>query len=167
MKGYKTLFVNILTAAVAVLGYVPPDQAEWALPTLAVVNILLRLVTDGPVPAVSIRRTFVVPLVGVLALGAAASQLVGCATTGNQCLLLEQVLAGRRVALEAKCAQAPDPLTDDKCLYLDGMNAAVALCYAGQEFNVPPAPSDAPPLPPGVPELPPATTTTTLPHVSS
>ena len=42
----KTFWVNVLTLAVTVAGFLPPKYAAIALPIL---NIVLRLVTDEPV----------------------------------------------------------------------------------------------------------------------
>jgi hypothetical protein len=52
----------------------------------------------------------------------------GTGLSERDCSILAGVLAGRRAALEAACANAKDPLTDDKCLALDGINAAIAAC---------------------------------------
>jgi len=63
-----------------------------------------------------------------------AAALAGCSVaqqsgpTQRQCDALAVMLSSRRAALEVKCAQAKDPLTDDKCMALDGINAALAAC---------------------------------------
>jgi hypothetical protein len=71
----------------------------------------------------------------LIAIALLASLTAGCSSmnggTGlseRDCTILAGVLAGRRAALEAACANAKDPLTDDKCLALDGINAAIAAC---------------------------------------
>ena len=66
----------------------------------------------------------------------------GCSTAGTgtdggtskpspeACAMFEAVIAPRRAAYVAKCANAVDPLTDDKCLILDGINLAIEGCWA-------------------------------------
>lgn len=50
----KTLIVNVLTLLVAILGgqFGIELPAEWAVPALAVVNILLRFVTNAPISGI-------------------------------------------------------------------------------------------------------------------
>ena len=54
-KGFRTLFVNILSLLVLVLGgltgqITDPETLRYIAVALAVVNVVLRFLTDGPVP---------------------------------------------------------------------------------------------------------------------
>ena len=54
-KGYRTLAVNILSFLVLILGgltgqITDPETVRYIAVALAIVNIVLRFLTDGPVP---------------------------------------------------------------------------------------------------------------------
>lgn len=54
-KGFRTLFVNILSLLVLVLGgltgqITDPETLRYIAVALAVVNVVLRFLADGPVP---------------------------------------------------------------------------------------------------------------------
>lgn len=48
----KTFWVNILTAGIDLMG-VLPIPSGWSVPTLAVINIILRMLTDKAVHIIS------------------------------------------------------------------------------------------------------------------
>ena len=55
LKGYKTLLINSLTVVAGILegkhsiDVIPPDWQAYTVVALALINILLRLMTNTPV----------------------------------------------------------------------------------------------------------------------
>ena len=135
MTGYRTILFNIcsfLAGLGSLNGVVLPEEAlPYVALATALGNIGLRFLTTTPAMK---AFGFVLPflLVGIGMSGCSASQIGGGTpqATPAGCTALQNILAPRLAAYDNLCAQAKDPLTDDKCLARDGINVAIEACWA-------------------------------------
>lgn len=133
--GWKTYTVGIAAILAAALGAIPEGWTnDETAGILGMVMIVLRAITVAPA-GVSINRTFSFALASFLLLG--STGLSGCSAMsadGNErlvrtCQIAQIAEAGFSPILEAKCAAAPDPLTDEYCLAGIGVRTAIQACF--------------------------------------